>query len=55
MKERMNGREADVSCRGAIVALLFQIRQEGEDSGRIQIRQVESRNRLVPLPRQEPQ
>ena len=49
MKERMNGRKPHVPCGRAIVALLFQVRQERKDAGWIQIRQIEPRNGLVPL------
>jgi hypothetical protein len=51
----MNGGEPDVSCGYAIPALLFKVGQEGEDSGRIQVRQIECRNRLLPLSSKKPQ
>jgi hypothetical protein len=49
MKERMNGGEPNVSRGNSVFTLLFQVSQEREDSRRIQIREVESRNRLIPL------
>ena len=55
MKERADRGEADISGGDAILALLFKMGQEREDSGRIEIRQVEPRNRLVPLSGKKPQ
>ena len=55
MKEGMNGRESHVSRGHAILALLFKVGQKGEDSGRIQIHQVELRNQLFPLLGKKPQ
>src|SRR5207247_10886009 len=55
MKERMNGREPHVSRGHAILALLFQVGQEGQDSGRIKISQIEPCNRLLLLLGKKPQ
>lgn len=49
MKERMNGGEPNVTRGNSVFTLLFQVSQEREDSRRIQVREVESRNRLIPL------
>ena len=55
MKERVDGGEADISRGDAILTLLFKMGQEREDSGRIEIRQLKPRNRLVSLPGKKPQ
>jgi hypothetical protein len=49
MKERMNGGEPNVSRGNSVFPFLFQVSQEREDSRRIQIREIESRNWLIPL------
>jgi hypothetical protein len=55
MKERMNGGKSNVSRGNSVFTFLFQVSQEREDSRRIQIREVESRNRLIPLSGKEAQ
>jgi hypothetical protein len=55
MKERVDRGEADISRGDAILTLLFKMGQEREDSGRIEIRQVEPRYRLVSLSGKKPQ
>ena len=54
-KEGMNGGEPDVSCGHSVLALLFKVGEKREDSGWIQIRQVESRNRLFACAGEKPQ
>jgi hypothetical protein len=55
MKEGVNGREPDISRGDTIFALLFKVGQEGEDSRRIKVSQVEPRDRLIPLLGKKPQ
>ena len=55
MKKRVDSGETDTSRGDDILALLFKMGQEREDSWRIEIRQVEPRNRLVPLSGKKPQ
>jgi hypothetical protein len=55
MEECVNSRKTDVSCGNTILALLFKIGQECEDSGWIKINQIESRDWLIPLPGKKPQ
>jgi hypothetical protein len=55
MKKRMNGRKPHVSRGYTVPALLFKMGQEREDSGRIQIRQIEPCNRLIPPSGEKPQ
>src|SRR5580692_6117088 len=43
-KQCMNGREPDVSCRHSIVTLFLEVREKRQDSGWIQILQVEFRH-----------
>lgn len=54
MKQRMNGRESHVSRGHTVLTFLFKVGQEREDSGRVQIRQIEPRNRLIPLSGEKP-
>src|SRR5215831_16262326 len=55
MKKRMNGRKSHVSRGHTVLAFLFKVGQEREDTGRVQIRQIEPRNRLIPLSGEKPQ
>src|SRR3989442_15058016 len=49
VKERVNGREPDMTRGDPVLSALLQIRQKREDSGRIQIGQVEYRNGFLSL------
>jgi len=51
----MNGRKPHVSRGHTVLALLFKVGQESEDSGRVQIRQIEPCNRLISFPGEKPQ
>ena len=55
MEKRMNGREAHVSRGHTVLALFLKVSQERENPGRVQIRQIEACNRLIPLPGKKPQ
>jgi hypothetical protein len=55
MKERVNGRESNVSRGNSVLTLLLKVGQECKDPRRIQIRQVEPRNRLISLSGEEAQ
>src|SRR5580700_3130070 len=55
MKKRMNGRKSHVSRGHTVLAFLFKVGQEREDPGRVQIRQIKTRNRLAAPSGQKPQ
>ena len=48
-EERMNGCESRVACRNTVIPLIFQMREKREDSRRIEIVEIECRNRDLAL------
>jgi hypothetical protein len=44
-EERMNGGESHVARRSTVIPLIFQMGEKREDSRRIEIGEIESRNR----------